>query len=234
MKFNQEKIGRICGMVLFSIMLLRQLYHFPAFNFGWVSFFRWSLVTILFGLFLFAYIKRAPAKELATKWNDVLLPFFCAALPFAIISGPEIIVGFQEHLPQKVFDAIAMTFPLLGKKVNHWGLLLMAFGEVITVIGMTSLKSSFSIATEARTLVTRGLYRYIRHPLYCGEILSVIGFALYFPCIWTIANALLFSILQLLRARNEENMLKRNFPYYEEYQKKTGFVTPKISIFFSA
>ena len=48
-------------------------------------------------------------------------------------------------------------------------------GMVIAVPAMVSLGRSFSLTPQARSLTTGGLYRIIRHPLYLGETLNVIG-----------------------------------------------------------
>jgi protein-S-isoprenylcysteine O-methyltransferase Ste14 len=73
------------------------------------------------------------------------------------------------------------------------------------------LGGSFTGRAEARTLVTRGLYSRIRHPIYIfGECL-VAGLFVFFdqPLFW-----LLFAVtipMQVLRARKEERVLEAAF-----------------------
>ena len=108
-----------------------------------------------------------------------------------------------------------------------FGLWVMALGEAFTVFGMVSLKKNFSIMTEARDCVKDGAYRYVRHPLYAGEILSLMGYALFWPSWWNVLGALLFALLQVWRAKGEESKLIQVFPEYERYRKKTGLFFPK-------
>src|SRR5580704_8149618 len=48
-------------------------------------------------------------------------------------------------------------------------------GMAIALPAMASLRRSFSLTPQARRLTTSGPYRIIRHPLYLGETLNVIG-----------------------------------------------------------
>src|SRR5262249_51231106 len=49
---------------------------------------------------------------------------------------------------------------------------LMTVGLIIMVIGLASLGRSFGIMPRARGLITTGLYRWVRHPIYLGAFLS--------------------------------------------------------------
>ncbi len=95
------------------------------------------------------------------------------------------------------------------------------------------LGKNWSITLEIRQehkLVTGGLYRYVRHPMYAAFWL------------WAIAQAFLFSnwiaglsgivgvgILYFSRVGKEEAMMRASFgDEYEEYCHKTGRVIPKF------
>ena len=115
-------------------------------------------------------------------------------------------------------------FVLANHTLNISIFWIMALSTAFTVWGMWSLKRSFSITVEARELVTEGPYRFIRHPIYTGEILATSAVAVW-RFSWLNAGLLfLFVILQLARARMEEEKLKRNFPAYEEYAEKVWWV----------
>ena len=106
------------------------------------------------------------------------------------------------------------------------GLALMAAGEAFTVGGMFSLGRSFSIFSEVRELATSGLYRWVRHPLYLGEMVAVWGYVLAWSAPWAIGCALLFTALQSWRARIEERRLLAFHPSYADYRRRTGFLWP--------
>ena len=55
---------------------------------------------------------------------------------------------------------------------------LLLGGNALAVLVLLQLGRSFSIMAEARQLVTAGVYRWVRHPLYLAEELAVIGIVL--------------------------------------------------------
>ena len=106
--------------------------------------------------------------------------------------------------------------------------LLMLSGNTFAVIVLTQLRGSFSIMAESRRLVTAGVYRRIRHPLYLAEEIAVIGVAMQFFSPWT---ALILAVQigsQLRRMRNEEVILTETFPEYLAYRARTARILPGI------
>src|SRR5262249_34732397 len=58
--------------------------------------------------------------------------------------------------------------------------LLILTGNALAVYVLMQLGRSFSVMAEARRLVTTGVYRIVRHPLYVAEELAVIGMVMQF------------------------------------------------------
>ena len=101
-------------------------------------------------------------------------------------------------------------------------------GSAFAVVVLTQLRESFSIMAEARQLVTAGVYRLVRHPLYLAEEIAAIGVVMQFFSPWT---ALILAVqigFQLRRMRNEEVILSTIFPEYLAYCKKTERILPGI------
>ena len=205
-------------------MVGRQLTFFPGFSVLGVEQARWFLITLLFVLFWSAYWRRRPALALARRPAEILLPLVCSGLPLAQYPPPGAVAALGALLGP---DAERLWRPAIDAG-PQLGLSLMAFGEAIAVAGMVSLGRSFSIFSEARDLVTAGLYRFVRHPLYLGEMIAVWGYVLAWPAPWSIACALLFTALQSWRARVEERVLLAHHPAYAEYRARTGFLLPRL------
>ena len=72
---------------------------------------------------------------------------------------------------------------------------------------MVSLDRSFSIAPAKREIVTRGPYQYMRHPMYAGETLSLIGVLLASFSLWNIFFFSIFFVSIFWRVRAEEKIL---------------------------
>lgn len=105
---------------------------------------------------------------------------------------------------------------------------LMAGGMVFSLAGLTALRRNFGILPEVRGLVRHGLYRYVRHPVYTGEIITTAGIALPLPSLWAMVVLIVFVVLQYIRTRFEEAALERHFPDYDLYRKKTGRFLPGV------
>jgi protein-S-isoprenylcysteine O-methyltransferase Ste14 len=78
------------------------------------------------------------------------------------------------------------------------------------------LRRSFGIVPANRGIREGGLYRFVRHPLYSAELLSVLGVVIVYPsarnvALWTIACC-----LQWLRACAEERFLSQDATYRAE------------------
>ena len=221
---HQEPIGRWTGFVIFAVMIARQLQFWPGLEQLGVEQARWGLVTFLFVLFWSAYWRRRPALALASRPVEILLPLVCSGLPLAQYPPSAVVewlgglVGAGANLLWRpLFDASASV-----------GLSIMAAGEAFTVAGMLTLGRSFSIFSEVRELRTSGLYRFVRHPLYLGEMVAVWGYVLAWTAPWAIACALLFTALQSWRARVEERRLLAYHPGYAAYRSQVGFLVPRL------
>jgi protein-S-isoprenylcysteine O-methyltransferase Ste14 len=75
-------------------------------------------------------------------------------------------------------------------------------------------------------LVTRGPYRWIRHPIYTAVILIVAGIAARSGSFVVLAEAVALVVLFNLKARWEEQRLAEVFPGYAGYRDVTGRFLP--------
>ena len=125
---------------------------------------------------------------------------------------------------------VVVLFPRreLSPIVGLVSALLTLAGNAFAVVVLTQLRESFSIMAEARQLITAGVYRLVRHPLYLAEEIAAIGVVMQFFSPWT---ALILAVqfgFQLRRMRNEEVILAAIFPEYRAYCKKTARILPGI------
>ena len=105
---------------------------------------------------------------------------------------------------------------------------LMLLGAALAVYALTQLGRSFSVMAEARQLVTSGVYRIVRHPLYVAEEIAVIGLVIQFLSYQTLLLVAVHAGFQLRRMRNEEAILISSFPEYGAYKEKTARLIPGI------
>jgi protein-S-isoprenylcysteine O-methyltransferase Ste14 len=106
--------------------------------------------------------------------------------------------------------------------------LLILIGSAGAIVVLLRLGRSFSMMAEARRLVTSGVYRLVRHPLYLAEELAIIGIFMQFLSVWTALILALQIAFQLRRMHNEEVVLTQTFPVYAAYRQQTCRLIPGI------
>src|SRR6476646_1162612 len=90
---------------------------------------------------------------------------------------------------------------------------LMLAGLAIQIWAKAALWRSFGILPANRGVKTGGPYRFLRHPLYAGYLLSHVGFVIGFPML---QNAVLYALafaIQLARLAREEALLRGDERY---------------------
>jgi protein-S-isoprenylcysteine O-methyltransferase Ste14 len=106
---------------------------------------------------------------------------------------------------------------------------LLAGGLLFAIASLAFLGRCFGIFPDVRGLVMRGPYRFVRHPLYLGELTALLGIAvgsdrwLLTVPLWVICVA-----LQLVRTGYEERSLRAEFPEYGPYAERTKRLIPGV------
>jgi protein-S-isoprenylcysteine O-methyltransferase Ste14 len=112
------------------------------------------------------------------------------------------------------------------------GLLIIFLGCIICISAREYLSSNWSgkvIIQEKHNLTKNGPYKIIRHPIYTGVLIMMIGTSIIIGSIinfvWT-----LFCFLGLYRkSKQEEELLLKEFSEtYEQYQKETKMIIPYL------
>ena len=86
------------------------------------------------------------------------------------------------------------------------------------------------VVFEVREIVLTGPYRYIRHPMYLGEVVMVAGLVMTILSPFSIALLGALILFQYLRACMEQSRLSMASPEYAEHMKKSGMFFPKRSM----
>lgn len=118
-----------------------------------------------------------------------------------------------------------------------------AIGAILAVLGLwliwrshADLGRNWSAVVSAHsehTLVTEGLYKYVRHPMYVSFFVFYVSQALLIHN-W-IAGALApvsIVVLYFIRAGEEDKLMRDTFgAEYDEYCSRTGSVIPKLTTY---
>ncbi|MFH1603766.1 MAG: isoprenylcysteine carboxylmethyltransferase family protein [Pseudomonadota bacterium] len=106
--------------------------------------------------------------------------------------------------------------------------LLILAGAIASALVVFELGRSLSVMPEARKLVTSGLYRRIRHPLYLAEAIVVLGIFLQFRSWQGLIILVVHFYFQIRRMDYEEGILGKSFPEYAEYKERTSRLIPGV------
>jgi protein-S-isoprenylcysteine O-methyltransferase Ste14 len=125
------------------------------------------------------------------------------------------------------------VFPLLHRSPPGLGQqgasdLLLVAGTAWSLWSLRFLGRNLSVIAQARDVVDRGPYRWVRHPLYLGEIVSALGLAVAANNLWALGVWLGLCALQAYRALREEQILLRALPGYAGYRRRTAALLPGL------
>ncbi len=79
---------------------------------------------------------------------------------------------------------------------------------------------------DGNRLVTHGIYRHLRHPLYASLIFFAAGWALWSQSWPALVAAVFLFIVLRTKAVREERLLLHRHPGYEQYARRTGSFLP--------
>ena len=162
------------------------------------------------------HIKRAKQRETYRERMQHLIPVF---LGFWLLLGRNWGVLDARVRP----DTPSMPWLGLG---------LTAMGVGISIWARVSLRANWSgtvTLKDDHELISKGLYRWIRHPIYAGILLAMIGTAMIRGQLRCWVGFLIVLAAFYFKARREESFLRQEFgDGFEEHARRTGMFLPKF------
>jgi len=123
----------------------------------------------------------------------------------------NILQQYLVSIPSSIF----LTLEFLGFALS-----------LLAVLQLNSRISIFPSPTKDTRLITRGAYKYFRHPIYTGLILFFLGFSLASGSIFRLLLTVALFVLFNQKAKYEETLLIKVFPEYKAYMKNTWRILP--------
>lgn len=111
-------------------------------------------------------------------------------------------------------------------------------GGVLCLAGLALMLAAFVVIRrviqiapaprEDAQLVTRGVYRWFRHPIYTGIVLVVIGLFLRKPTLGVAIGTVIVIAYLCLKVGIEERLLRTRYSQYADYARRTIGVLPGL------
>jgi len=149
-------------------------------------------------------------------WADrvVLLAFMATA--FLGVPAMAALDVFRWHVlpsPPVVLSATGLAVFVLG-----WTLTRLALRENAFAVTVVRLQSE-----RRHAVVDTGVYGVIRHPMYAGNPLTLVGLSLWLGSYTSAIFTCVPLALLVLRITLEERFLERALPGYREYTKRVPY-----------
>lgn len=151
-----------------------------------------------------------------------------------LTAGP----GAEKERLQKVIQGLAsaafvgiMVVPGLDQRFG-WStvpLPLVVAGDLLVVVGfwivfLTFRENSYTaaiiVAAEGQPVVSTGPYAIVRHPMYAGALLMLLGTPLALDSLWALAGFVVMVAVIAWRLLDEERLLERDLPGYAAYRSR--------------
>ena len=154
-------------------------------------------------------------------------PFF--SLKLIVKMGKSLVLLFL--IIQTLFLDL---FPITDQAITlrSIGIGIYLIGLSVAIIGRIQLGNNWANLEDyqvlpEQSLVKHGIYRFIRHPIYIGDVLLLLGLELALNS-WLVLGVIPLFGYVFIQAKSEEKILSRAFQGYDEYRKQTKMFIPYL------
>ena len=177
---------------------------------------------LLFGVYWLA----SAFKRKKTKQRETILQRFGYTLPL----GLGLYFLYQPHL---LYGWLRGRFLPVGPVGGWLGVALTGGGIAVAVWARWHLGTNWSgVVTlkEGHELIRTGPYRSIRHPIYTGILLALLGTAITIGEVRALLAVAIAGFSFYIKARREELFLSQEFGRgFADHKQRTGMFLPRFS-----
>ncbi len=154
-------------------------------------------------------LKAGPAGE--NEKSQKIIQAFASV----VFIGFFVVSGFDHRCG---WSRVSFGFVTGGDAIVVIGLLLVFF-----VFKENSFTSGTIEVNEAQRVISTGPYRVLRHPMYSGALLMLIGVPLALGSLWAMLFVIPMLAVLIFRLLDEERFLSDHLPGYADYCERTHF-----------
>jgi len=212
----QAGIVSLIGLVVFGVLVF-----LPA---GTFDYWRgWAFIAV------FAASTLIPSVYLAVT-NPAALQRRMQAGPAAetrLLQKVIIAFAFLSMGAMIVFSALDFRFgwSMVPAAVSVIGLVLVGAG--LTIAMLVTIQNGYAAANvkveSGQVLSSTGWYGFVRHPMYFGNVMLMIGIPLALGSYWGLLFVVAGLAVLAIRINDEEALLKQELTGYREYMDKVHY-----------
>ena len=184
----------------------------------------WNVVSGLWGIFVVYWMISA----LRVK-RTVRTEASGARLATVVVLAAGAVLIFQQS---GWFGRLNGRFMPEREWIKGYGELLVAAGVCLAIWARWHIGQFWSARVTLKQdhqLIQSGPYARVRHPIYTGMLLAMMGTALFVGEWRALLGVLLVFVTHWLKARREEALLAEQFgTQYLEYRERTGSLVPRL------
>jgi protein-S-isoprenylcysteine O-methyltransferase Ste14 len=216
-KVTLQLLASTIGGIVFMVVLL----FVPAGTFhywqAWVFIVVFIIGTMVPTVYLAARSPDALARRMTSgPWNETRLAqkLIMVALPLSVI-----VLGVISALDYRFrWSTVPTSVVIVGNLLVFVGLLM---AEAVVI------QNNYAAATitveRDQPVVSTGLYGIVRHPMYVGALIMIVGMPLALASYWGLLAVIPVALIFAARIVDEENALRADLDGYDEYTEKVPY-----------
>lgn len=213
------------------------------------------IIRMIISIIVFVYISYLAWQSLPSFDFKVIMTFFAVFLSWSVIEtliykDPDTLAeedgDKRSYMYLQLSSLLVLFYALMDFMEYHFsrmdvlepgivvaGFVVFIFNSVLRYQAITTLGSFYNPRVaiyQEHCLITEGIYRRIRHPMYLSAILNVIAISLIFSS-WGALLIMLFAVLPAVVYRiniEEEFLLKHLGSEYQRYMEQSKRMIPGI------
>jgi len=213
---------KVIFSVFFNLVFFGGMLFLPAGSFDWPR--AWAFLGVLFVATLATMVIVFPGRDdlLKERFKPPVQKGQPLADKIIVLLLIASFIGVIVFIPLDVF-----RFHLMGRPnliVSSSGLILFIAGW--TLISLTFKENAFAAPVvrhqeeRHQRVIDTGVYGVVRHPMYAGAVLLMVGMPLWLESYAAAALTAVPIAMVVVRILIEERFLKRELKGYEDYAKR--------------
>jgi protein-S-isoprenylcysteine O-methyltransferase Ste14 len=154
-------------------------------------------------------MRAGPGAETRTVQKIIIVVAFVSAAAMIVLSVLDHRLGWSH---------VAGAVSLAGD-----GFVVVGLGVAMLVIVQNSYAAANITVERNQHLVSTGLYGFVRHPMYVGNLIMMVGIPLALGSFWGLVVVIPGLSALAIRILDEERLLNHELAGYREYTQKVRY-----------